>query len=257
MAELEVSFQSPHHPSINTGPRFHASYRGTDAYRKVKDTDDLELIKKEMISDIGKEKFPEAINEFYDALIHSKALNSSSLFYKEIDYLLIDRLNHEHLNKTKQQYNDLALKFTLPYVEEIPPEYLVDIKLKLPNAFLDFRATISEIIIEAVNEEPNVPIEVIRHKIDSKLYKLLGDLDSEMKLSIGKLGLDALAIPLVSGVASWQIGSTLFDLSSFVAGSIGTIAGAVKPVSEFIQRGMEAKRKPLYFLWKAQRRSNG
>lgn len=82
------------------------------------------------------------------------------LFNRRLDELVLVKISPQ--TNTKSYANDYY-KLILPFVNGIPPEKLLELRSKIPSAFLDFRSLMFEIIHDF--EKSKVEREVLELKI--------------------------------------------------------------------------------------------
>lgn len=200
-----------------------------------------------------KEEYPIEFIEILHYLRIGTELNSPVLFDRKLDELVL--ANIESFEKEKTSINvDSYYKLTLPFVDGIPPERLLDLRTNMPNAFLDFRNSMFEIIFDL--QKNGFQKEIFELKIHQRVNPLLSKLDTEMKNSLLKAKVLGIGVPIVSGLGAWglwQVGVDASKIASLILGGAG-IPAEMKVITDRLVDRNTSKLNPFYYLWKAKRK---
>lgn len=202
------------------------------------------------VFDSMKEHYPWQIQETLDYLQLGASINSSVLYSSDLDTLIFQHLpNIVQPDTQSQNYYNLAL----PTVNGIPPERLMEVRNEMPNAFIEFREYLSEIIYD-LQREAHDP-EIIEHKVKRKVDRDFKNLDIEIQNSLRKFKLLGGVFPVVIGsgmLALWQSGVDLGQLTEYIGGGLGIYNESSSIVNRINERN-EQQSNPLYYLWKARK----
>lgn len=186
------------------------------------------------------------------------ALKSSVLFDRYLDSLILSSVSTQPLNSEKQASTIGAINLGLPYVSNIPPDRLLDLRNAMPEAFLEFRASMLEIISKAIKEHPDNADEWARSEIERRLASTKRAMESEMQSSLKKVMVQGGVGSLVLATGA-LIGNFIHIPSAAELGMVvsGTMA-ALNAVASYVQDRMRVgASNSFYFLWKAQQVQKG
>lgn len=175
-------------------------------------------------------------------------LNSAVLFDRDLDAMFLEHSTVE-LSERKQQANVGLLNLILPYVQNTPAERLMDLRRQTPNAFMDFRGRLWEIVANAMKDE--MDIQELKEKIQREIASQINSLESELNAEVRKQNIIGIGMPLVAGLGvltGTALGAPPVALLSL--GAIGAGA-ALNSAAEKQKAQSKAKGNPFYFLWKA------
>ncbi len=198
-----------------------------------------------------KEDYPFEIREILNYIDVGSNIKTPVLFDRKLDEYVLSNItpNNEVIKSKGTDY----LKLFLPFVNGIPPERLFAIRTTMPNAFLDFRNLMFEVIYDY--EKSGVEPEILELKIQQKINPLLRKLDAEMKNSLTKAKIIGIGLPLVSGMGAlglWHFGIDISKLTTLVLGSVN-VAGEFTAFTNYFTEQRTGKSHSLYYLWEAQR----
>ena len=180
-------------------------------------------------------------------------LGAAALFDREVDDVI---LSAAEATRRRGVANSIAagVKLVLPYLDGVPPERLLDLRAAIPDAFREFRGRMSEIVMEAMKDEPEEGIALARLRIERELSGSAHALDTEMAAVSKKtrlLGYAAI-IPAIGVLAGSMIG--IGSLELIAATAVGGVGLAVKAAAESIKERTRARVNPFYFVWEARQR---
>lgn len=189
-----------------------------------------------------------------DSIRNAQRLNSPVLFYRDVD--CIAAKNYAHTTNAKEPgiiadtsiYDCLA-----PYIDGIPPERLADVRDQIPEAFIDFRAFLFDLVKRTMKNIDD-PTE-IKFRIESEINAKLRQLSTEMSNAKRKWEFHGVAAPLLLLAGSFSFFSSGIDYSQFISALLGS-GGAIKSLTTFgdVKSDKDkAALNPVYFLWKAQK----
>ncbi|NOQ72003.1 MAG: hypothetical protein GQ574_08375 [Crocinitomix sp.] len=189
------------------------------------------------------------ISTVLEAITNAQQLNSPVLFYRNVDKVVAQ---HYSAINSNSKVNEAVYNCAAPYFEEIDPQRLFDIREKIPNAFIDFRSFLFDLVKEAI-KRTNDPAE-LDYLINSKINPLLRGLNVEMANAKRRFNFQGVATPLIMATGSLGLFALDVDFSSLLAAVMGS-GGGVQTVKSFgtkISNQEQAKLNPMYFLWQAQ-----
>src|SRR6185437_16238072 len=124
------------------------------------------------------------------------SLGTAVLYDRRVDAAIASRLTNS-IHPGRQLSTVGALAVTLPYVQGIPPDRLVELRESLPEAFLSFRAVLSEIVRAAASADADS--EEVQRRAESTIRPELNKLDSEIAAEIRKARIKGWGSALVAG----------------------------------------------------------
>ena len=198
-----------------------------------------------------KEEYGFEIREILNYIDVGSNIKTHVLFDRKLDeYVLANIALNENLATSKASD---YLKLILPFVNGVPPEKLFDIRTTMPNAFLDFRNLMFEIIYDY--EKSGIESGILELKIQQKINPLLRKLDAEMKNSLTKAKIIGAGLPLVSGIGAlglWHFGVDITKFTTLLLGGVN-VAAEFTAVTNYLTEQRTGKSNSLYYLWEAQR----
>lgn len=198
-----------------------------------------------------KEEYAFEIREILNYIDVGSNIKTPVLFDRKLDEYVLSNitLNDKVLKSKASDY----LKLILPFVNGIPPERLFDIRTTMPNAFLDFRNLMFEIIYDY--EKSGVESDILELKIQQKINPLLRKFDAEMKNSLTKAKIIGAGLPLVSGIGAlglWHFGVDISKFTTLLLGGVN-VAAEFTALTNYLTEQRTGKANSLYYLWEAQR----
>jgi len=201
-------------------------------------------IKKTFIYDIG---------EIASNLVIAENFNSHAMYSRNVDEVVLKKLNKQ-INSYKNDYNSTAFKVTLPFVNGIPTETLVDLRMKMPSIFEDFRHYMAELVLK-IQEEENGNIELVNYKVKSEINKQLLKFEKEQKIALQKTRIIGLGTPLLSLAGTFAIQTFGLDINNLVLLSGGVLSATeLNTLYSYLKNKEEAKTNSLYYLWKVNKK---
>jgi hypothetical protein len=202
--------------------------------------------------DSFKVDYPYEIKETLRYLEIAPSIKTPVLFNRRLDELIVASVSQDIIIPTSRANNNYSL--FLPYVDGIPMERLLEIRMKMPDAFLDFRSAMFDLIYEI--QKGTSEQELIELKIRQKVNPILKSLDAEMKNTVSKAKIMSLGVPLASGIGSLGLLSFGIDPSKYASvllGGIGVVE--VTALANYIIESRKNQSSDFYFLWKANQNS--
>ena len=196
--------------------------------------------------------YPVEIAEIINSLVAGASIKTPILFNRRLDELVISKISGQEEGIQRSLANNFYSLF-LPFIDGIPPERLLDIRINMPNAFLDFRNTLFEIIFDL--QSLNYEEEILKLKIQQKINPIIKKLDAEMKNSLNKARIMTIGVPIISGLGTfglWQIGLDITKISGLLLGGI-SIPAELKLISDYLSEQNLLQTNPFYYLWKAKK----
>jgi len=195
--------------------------------------------------------FQREINRTIQSLSRAGQFNSAILYDRELDALILSKANVS-VADTRQQAVTQVLNLSLPYIRGVPPQRLQELRHQMPNAFLEFRARLLEIVDQSLNQADLDSLD-LRSKVDREVVPQIRALQSELESSAKKSAVLGVAMPVLSAIgvlAGWYLGvRPEVLLVPGLAGPAATITAA----ADFVSTRAKLRGHPFFFLWKAQR----
>ena len=197
-----------------------------------------------------KEDYPIEIKEILDYIDIGASIKTPVLFNRKLDELVLENISVQQA-KSKSKATDYYQLF-LPFVKDIPADRLLDVRMKMPSAFLDFRNLMFEIIYDF--EKNKVDADILELKIQQKISPLLKKLDSEMKNSVTKAKIMGVGLPIVTSVGVLGLWSSGIDISKYVTLLLGGInIASASSVTNYLTEQRTGQANSLYYLWKVNK----
>lgn len=211
---------------------------------EIKKLNIYERVYKEYTNDYKKE-----VSEILNHLIVGALINAPVLYSRSVDAIVMNKLGEVI---SANNITNKSFEITLPFVDNISPEKLLELRLKIPSAFLDFRNTMVELIFEL--QKQKIEGQIFEVKVQQKINPMLKKLDAEMKTSIQKAKIQGIITPAISAIgafALWKLGFDISKLTSILFGGTG-VATEMNVIIKRLEDINNAKANPLYFLWKVK-----
>lgn len=196
--------------------------------------------------------YPLEIKEILDYLFIGKGLSTAVQFDRKLDELVLQNLqlvDNDIANKPQTFY-----ELSLPTVDGIPPERLLELRHQMPNAFLDFRNQMFEIILELHKEGADQ--RILETKLQQKVNPIVRSLDVEINNSLRKAKILGTGVPIVSAVGAWglwQAGVDITQLQNILLGGLSVSAGLKILIDRMNERD-KSQINPFYYLWKVKKK---
>jgi hypothetical protein len=243
-------------PSKNI--KFEPGQTVTSPYIKVGET--LPPISKEQLAKIARTPVIEDAKKLFpievtDILLHverASHFGSAVMFDYNLPHDILSEVQQPILQSFKQEASVLGLNLTLPYLEGIPPDKLLELREEMPESFRVFRLKMNEIIGQALNSTNKNPNDELKMIIDQKLLPQIHTLDADMKAAGRKIKILGLGAPAIACSATLIGAALLFPPAGLgvVLGG-GTLAG-LKAISDGEAKRIQLASNPFYFIWKAR-----
>lgn len=195
-----------------------------------------------------KEDYSNEITEVLNYIDIGESINTPILFNRKLDELILSNISQQDINKSK---SNEYYKFFLPYVNGIPPKKLFDVRNKMPAAFLDFRATMFEIIFDL--QKSGVEPEFLDLKIQQKVQSLLKKLDVEMKNTLTATKIFGIGTPLITITGTFVLSHFGINIEKYANLLFGGVAATeLATLVKYITEKRQGKSNSLYYLWSAK-----
>ena len=240
--------------SMNVAGRTSVASPAIQIGERLPPIDPEELLKKGLNVDPLKQiehLFPREIHRALHAAELAQQFEAGVLFDRDVDGVIVSEA-HARVDESRQLAAVGVLDLTLPYVRGIPPERLSALRENIPEAFLDFRGRLLEVVKHSIAEGAKEK-EEIRRRVEREVLPRVRDLDSELTGALRKARILALGLPLVSGAAVLIGVTAAVSTSALLAVGVAGGAGAIKAVADAVQADRRGAAHPFYFLWKARR----
>jgi hypothetical protein len=196
--------------------------------------------------------YPLEIKEILDYLFIGNGLNTAVQFDRKLDELVLQNLQLFDSEKAKKPQTFYEL--SLPTVDGIPPERLLELRHQMPGAFLDFRNQMFEFILELHKEGSDQ--RILEIKLKQKINPIIKSLDVEINNSLRKAKVLGTGVPLVSAVGVWglwQAGIDVVQLQNIILGGL-SVSAEMKILIERMNERDKSRINPFYYLWKVKRK---
>lgn len=197
-----------------------------------------------------KEDYHSEIREILNYIDVSSSIKTPILFNRNLDKYVLNNISSQH-NIIKSRANEYY-KLVLPFVNGIPSERLMDIRLNMPTVFLDFRNFMFEVIYDF--EKNGIEPEVLELKIQQKVNPLIKQLDREMKNALTKVKIIGMGAPIVTGLGAlglWHYGIDITKLQTLIFGGLN-LSTELGILANYKIEARNAKNNPVYYLWEAK-----
>ncbi len=191
-----------------------------------------------------------------DALTNSQNINVPALFYRNVDSVVAQNfISLNSIETTNAIANTFLYDCTLPFTQGVPPERLFEVRNQIPNAFIEFRAFLYEIVTKAM-KATNDPAE-LKLIIESKIHRKISSLEVEMSNANKNFMFKGVAASLTLLFGALGIYSIGFDFSTLIGEAVGSgaVVNGLKAAADISTKRNNAKLNPAYFLWKARQPS--
>jgi hypothetical protein len=227
-------------------------YDFTRGYKRISKEDLFAFGKESMFQTLVRE-YRKDIEIVLETIANAQRFNAPVLFYRDADTVVAKNYALQHsLPDQKLTADQTVYKFSLPYVNGIPPERLFDLKIKIPNAFRDFRSLLYNIVQETMKATSD-PAE-IKYRIEQEVQSHLRKLQVEMSSANTKALFHGLAIPTAVLAGSLGLISSGINYAELAvaATSSGALSKGLHALSNLITDKKAGTLNPTYFLWKVQ-----
>ncbi len=190
--------------------------------------------------------YKDDISIILNGLNIAQTLNTPTLFFRNVDIVVAQKYADDiYQNPTHNIVDGTIYDCLVPYIDGLPSERLFEIRSQIPQAFLDFRYFLFEILNKAKSQSTD--IKEIKYIVKSEINKRLHGLEVEINNANRKAILQAISSTVM------LFGSLQLSSFSTLLGSGGVING-ISTISNLIEKRKNASINPLYFLWKANQK---
>ena len=175
------------------------------------------------------------------------------MYDRNFDQTIIDAAG-TNFNTTHQTSTVGLFNLTLPFLNNIPPEYLMKLRDEMPNSFQDFRHLMLDIINQINQKGLSDPAE-INELVSAKINPQIRALDSEIITEAKKANLIGYGTTITTGIGI--LAGAFFPIPPHLLiafGVTGTYGGLKAVADENIVKE-KAKTNPIYFLWTAKKKA--
>lgn len=183
----------------------------------------------------------------YGNLGFSKLINSPLVVRNDIHNNVLQIGNSINQTRESKTFNML-----LPFIKNIPPEKLMDVRSHIPEIFENFRFRVLE-IVEDLQQDIDLPDTEIEYRFQSIMNKDFLVLEKEMKAQLFKSKVLGIGIPIISGLGALILSRTSIDISKLVTPLMGSGALSLKVAADYYHHNLKSQSNPLYYLWKVQK----
>jgi hypothetical protein len=195
--------------------------------------------------------FAREVHRAINVALSAQKMRAAAMYDRPVDVTLL--ANSGVAPDKKPAVHQKILDLTVPHVKGVEPERLLDIRTQSPNAFIEFRGKLWDLVSTGIANE-DMSAEELKSKFDIEISSHLNKLQSELQSEITKANIIGRGIPLVMGLgtlAGWYFG---LPAPALMATALGGITTAVTAHGDNAKATEKAKGHPFYFLWKSQRK---
>jgi hypothetical protein len=217
-----------------------------------------EVSAEELMEALGQDPF-EQIRDLYPREIHrsiravgiANRANSAVMFSRPVDAAIIASASQLPINQTKQGMTVGSFNLALPYLRGIPTDRLLDLRLQIPDAFIQFRAKMASIVKKASQDSPDVAIDELKLDVEREIGGSLRELETAMRATANKIKISTIGVPIItaSGILIGSVAN--LGLQSLLPIAVGGTLGLVHALSSSISERTRLSGNPLWFLWRA------
>jgi hypothetical protein len=177
-------------------------------------------------------------------------LNSAVMFDRDVDPLILSS-SGKTIDSGRQMATTGIFNLIVPFMKNIPPDRLADLREKMPAAFIEFRHRLFQ-IVENAKKEGVVSDEALHEKVIGELTSHLSQLETEMATTLKASNIQGYG-SLITASTGILVGSVLSaPITPLLAlGGAGAFA-SLKAVTDSVDAEGKARSNPFYFLWKTQ-----
>jgi hypothetical protein len=180
--------------------------------------------------------------------------NGAYIFYsRDLDNMVLQKLDNQNA-PYKQEYNRTVFQAMLPFLKGINPEKIMELRLKMPEVFLEFRNYMATITLDATKQTGSNQ-ELVNHHVQKEVNKLLLSLDTEQKVALRKARIIGAGTPIVSLLGTFAINTLGVDFAKYITLATGgvNVLAEINNINSYIDQKEKLKVNPLYFLWKVKK----
>ncbi len=212
-------------------------------------------------SAIGAEVY-ESVRPLYAREIHwilhaaalAGSLKAAALVDRQLDAATLALAGNPGIDLRRQAATVGTFNLTLPYLQGVPADRLAEIRNAMPEAFHDFRARMSGIVLRAMNEDPHNAQELARSLVEQELVPQVRALELEMKAITSKTRILGYGVPLVTALGTLYGAAGGITMVAILPMVVAGAAAAVKAAADSVAGRTKLEGNPFYFLWRAQRK---
>jgi hypothetical protein len=195
--------------------------------------------------------FRREIHRTIFAVEQARNLHSALLFDRDLDQVIAEKVPAPP-DAIRQAATAAVLDLTVPYLKGIRPERLMSLREEAPDAFLDFRIRLADLVQKAITGGA-ARMEDICLQVDREILPQIRELETSLAAATRKAKIQGLGTPLFAAVAS--LGGALLGWlppeATFAAVTAGSSV-TIKAVGDLASKEEQAKGHPFYFIWKAR-----
>ncbi len=196
--------------------------------------------------------YPREVERTLRNIVTAHSFSAAALFDRPVDATILARAALPKGSACKTTRAIAQLNLVLPFLKDVPPDRLLELRDNMPDAFREFRATVAEIVERVCRENPDGAAEALPNIADRDVLGAIRRLELEMK-AIGKktrlLGCGLSTILTVGSLIGASLG---VDAVAFLAGITGAATSVIGAGAHSVEGRTRAKGSPYYFLWRAR-----
>lgn len=225
-----------------------------EEFEKAKFRNNNKIYQKELLKSRQLDRFTLPILE--DIVLqdwYSSNFNANYLTNRPIDLEVIQLLNNKDTSQNSELFYN-TLSHTLPIVENVKIEKLIELRQKEPEAFINYRNSLDSLLDKSKGLSSKELREAFKDEIQPRIDQMNQSIKNNrrkiIKNSIHSLvtGTSMVGIGLFSGMLPVQVGITLAGLGIYHHGSKLT-----QELSNIINQNHENGEDKYFFLWKMMR----
>ncbi len=235
--------------SVTSGPFIAGEMLPPIALEELKRTVDKAQIEQSLNQMVN--LFPREIHRTISELEQAQKLGTAVMFDREVDELIINKARM--LTDDRNQMATVGLfNMMLPYLRNVPFNHLQELRAAMPNAFLDFRARLYELVSEVITKDTINQAE-LKIKVEREITSQQRGLEAELKAATRRTRILSLGLPIVTSLGV-LVGAYLnVSITVLLGLGISGPIAATKAIAEHLEKTTKLQGHPFYFLWKAQK----
>lgn len=199
--------------------------------------------------------YPKEVYAIIFSLALAAALNSSVLFDRSLDGVILSNYEgtHTKISTEKLSATTGVLNVALPYIGNLPPESLIDLREAMPESFKEFRANMVEIFAKAQKDHPDDPATWAKLEFDKRMASADRAMKADMIASARKAKIFSSggSLAILTGVlaGAYHYLPVTGSIPVVLGGVVALLNAAANYTSEQAKVGLT---HPFHFLWQAR-----
>jgi hypothetical protein len=211
------------------------------------------------MSEILKSDVFEMVRGLYPLEIHgvlheaavARRLDSVVLSDRRVDASILVRADAQ-MSPQRQAATVGGMNLVVPYLRGLPAGHLLEVRNAIPEAFLDFRSRLADIMVRAARDDPENASEAARVLAEREIQPALNQLGAEMEAASRRARVLGVGLPVVALTGCLFARALGVGLEAQLLSLVGAGTGLLQAAAEYHAHRAEVGGKPFYFLWRAQ-----